>query len=194
MKNAYAQNLQTAAHAGAAVVLLLSMHQASAEDRFQFGVGASVNINSIFFPMRFNHVMVEPMYYVYDNTTGYPDGNGFYQQDKTTVLAVGIFALSPVVDDSKVEAYGGVRLGVMSVYRDRFSSTDNRQDDESSVIYEPTVGMQYFFTPRFSIAADVSYTFQHGSVDLTDHGQSYQPYDHDYSATHAKVIVRGYFN
>lgn len=140
---------------------------------------------------------MEPMYYYYNNERGYPDGSGFYDLNKTIVLGVGIFAVSALDDIAKVETYWGMRIGAMSVNTDEVFMADNtvvsRQDDEFAVIYEPTVGVQYFLTPRFSLSANVSFVFQNGSVDVTANGQSYSPYDHDFSATHAKIIARGYF-
>lgn len=142
--------------------------------------------------------MVEPMYYYYKNERGYPDGSGFYELNKTVVLGVGIFAVSALDDVAKVETYWGVRVGAILVNTEEVFMADNtvvsRQDDEYAIIYEPTLGVQYFLTPRFSVAANVSFMFQEGSVDVTANGQSYTPYDHSFSTTQAKVIVRGYFN
>ncbi len=180
--------------AGATCLLAFYTASTSADERQQFGVGVSTNVNSIYFPMRLNGLMVEPMYYYYDNIRGYSNGNGFYEENKTAVFGIGIFALGSVDDDAKVEAYWGMRFGFLSGHTDRTNASGSWQDDESGVIYEPTLGVQYFFTPRFSISADAAFTFQRSSVDLVDGGRSYLPYDHDISGTYAKVIVRGYFN
>ncbi|MBI3776190.1 MAG: hypothetical protein HY273_11670 [Gammaproteobacteria bacterium] len=153
----------------------------------------STNGNSIYFPMRLDGLMVEPMYYYYNNEYRDSEMNGFYEQDKTVVWGVGILALNPVSDDSKLEVYWGIRFGYLSGYIDRTNALDSRQDDESGVIYEPTLGVQYFFAPRFSVSADAAFRFQRGTVDVNENGNSYS-YDHNYSTTYGKVIVRGYFN
>lgn len=199
MQNAPTRNTQTTATvASVALLLLLSPCRASADDHQQFGVGAATDANSIYFPIRLPGLMVEPMYYYYKNERGYPDGSGFYELNKTIVLGVGIFAVSALDDVAKVETYWGVRVGAILVNTEEVFMADNtvvsRQDDEYAIIYEPTLGVQYFLTPRFSVAANVSFMFQEGSVDVTANGQSYTPYDHSFSATQAKVIVRGYFN
>ena len=138
--------------------------------------------------------MVEPMYYYYNNERGYQDV-GFNESSKTVVIGVGVFSLNPVGDDSKVEIYWGLRAGYMSITNTTFDTRAGyTSSDESSVIYEPTLGVQYFFTPKFSVSANASLMFQSGSVDEAQNGQSYLPYDHNFSGSLAKVIVRGYFN
>lgn len=199
MRNAPTRNAHTTTTVvSIALLLLLSPSRAPADDHQQFGVGAAIDANSIYFPIRLTGLMVEPMYYYYKNERGYPDGSGFYELNKTVVLGVGIFAVSALDDIAKVETYWGLRIGAMSVNTDEVFMADNtvvsRQDDEFTVIYEPTLGVQYFLTPRFSVAANVSFMFQEGSVDVTANGQAYTPYDHSFSATQAKVIVRGYFD
>lgn len=195
MKNIAKQNIaSTVILTFIALTFTLWADHSTAADtkRTGVGVGLGSKVNSIYYPMRFGKLMVEPMYYYYNNETTYQGMNDFSEQNTGVAFGVGVFTLDSIIDDSKVEGYWGLRIGYATVYASRKSANESIQDDEFGILFEPTVGAQYFLSPRFSISTDASFVVYTGSVDLISNGQIDSYSDHDFSGTQARVIFRGY--
>ena len=181
-------------------VAILGMAVGTTHAADNFGIGTTVNSsgNTLYVALRSNSLMIEPTFYSYRNERSDKDGSGFYELNNTEAYGIGILLLNTLDDDAKVEAYWGLRLTTVSIhtdwqYLDQNLTTVTAQENGTALVVEPTLGIQYFFTPKYSLSVDVSYFQQNGTVDQIVDGLRVGSYDHDFSGTRAKVILRGYF-
>lgn len=172
-----------------------------------FGIGVNIDTAAedgvgygILVPIRFDNLVLEPEVSFSEQRDKNDDSaSGQIEQDQTSfALGLGVYVRKQLL--ANTESYVGARLGYRSL-----DYTNKRDDSGTSYRYDykmhalfliPTVGIQYFFSEKFSIGCDIGLKYSDGEYKDKDqmNGVS-STSDGDYSqwTTTSRVAVRGYF-
>ena len=182
--------------------LTVSISSVAAETRV--GIGALIDSSPGFFiPIEMNGWLIEPSISAKKSKTdtiNQVDNTRSKRDSRTAILGVGIFKNDPLVE--KTYLYYGARLGLIIK-----KVKDNREaslilpaissvTDEDGFFIAPTIGVQYFFIPQFSVGIDMTfqYTRTDGEETATSNGITVVVDAESSSfATTASVIVRYMF-
>jgi hypothetical protein len=176
-------------------------------DAADFGIGVNVDAFSddgigygLLLPIRFGSLILEPEGSFSEfSSEGYGIA-GSERTDRTSyAVGTGIFLRHKILPDT--ESYFGAQLGYRS--DDYTSTTVNGIDVYTyettghALFIAPTIGIQYFFSEKFSIGCDVGLMYSDGKNKYTNsqNGVAFDYSSGDYSewTTISRVAVRAFF-
>lgn len=192
-----------------ALALVVSMSvvaddRAQTPSEMQVGVGALIDSSAGFFlPILTNDWFIEPSISAKKSKTqtiNLVDGSRSKRDTRTATLGVGIYKNKFLMENTWL--YTGVRVGFIKrkVKDDREASVllpaISSVSDENGYFLAPTMGVQYFFIPHFSVGLDLTFqiTRTDGEESETSSGITVSVDAENTSyATAASVLLRYMF-
>ncbi|HBT83389.1 MAG: hypothetical protein A2091_01600 [Desulfuromonadales bacterium GWD2_61_12] len=171
------------------------------------GIGVNIDAFSddgigfgVLLPMRFGNLTIEPEGSFSDFSSDGATIAGNESTERTSFsVGTGIYVRKNLV--LFTESYFGVRLGYRS--DDETTTSVNGADvftyDSTghALFIAPTVGIQYFFSERFSLGCDVGLMYSDGKnkYSQSQNGVAFGYSSGDYSewSTTSRVVVRAFF-
>lgn len=186
------------------VSVLLSITSNVFAAKFGIGMSARSGETEIYFPIDISsRWRVEPSirYSQYEDsqsasTTSFD--TSYYSKQKTLDLSLGFFYQYQAYES--VAIYYGLRGGYSIIeyetrsVTDQTSSSSTYKGDGYSVV--PTLGIEYWFAQRFTVAGEVGYAFSKSGYDNTSSSSSSIDsfnYDTEGHSTMSRLILRYFF-
>ena len=141
------------------------------------GVSAQDDGGTIYVPVDISDKLrVEPALFVYRSDYEADDGT---ENDLTTInLSIGLFGKTNPADDFII--YYGGRVGYL--YEDW-----NSDDTTHGIRIVPALGMEYYFTERFSLGGEIGWAFEYKDYSATVDAERTS------TGTLGRLIARFYF-
>lgn len=156
------------------------------------GIGVSVQGDggTIYIPIEVSkHFRLEPTLFFSHSENEYEEGD---KSSYTTMqFDLGLFGKSEIYE--QLNTYYGARIGYIYSQQDRSSSFFSDYDSEThGVNIAPTLGIEYFFSERFSVGGEVAWYFRY-SEDNSSSSGPVLPEESISTGTDSRLIARFYF-
>ncbi|MBM2816312.1 MAG: hypothetical protein HW421_3074 [Ignavibacteria bacterium] len=195
-----------------ATVLLLVI-QAYSQNEVRIGIGASfgmnfvissdgpaglLNLSQFYVPINFTkNFRCEPFFYYYNSNSAYQTETGSkkIEKDETGIaLGTGIFYCFDA--NKSTVPYLGLKFGYGSNSSSSNASSSDFEDSQSIIMLSGVIGGDYFFSPNFSLGAEVNLNYQSYGEPTEKSGTSevkFKEYSKAQISTSAMIIARIYF-